>query len=76
MREARHRADGVDAQLRGQPESATLNEGHSIAAGIWAVPLRSLPLLSVVAPQAATGTTEFTVRLVDLDGRWQRANAG
>lgn len=56
-------------QLRGLPEHATLNEGHSVSAGIWAVPLRSLPMLSVTAPQAASGSSEFTVRLVDLDGR-------
>lgn len=55
-------------QLRGLPETATLNEGHNISPGIWAVPLRSLSTLAIHAPTAATGTTDFTVRVVSVEG--------
>lgn len=55
-------------QVRGLPESAALNEGHSISPGTWAVPLRSLANLTIQAPMAAAGTTEFTVRVVSLEG--------
>jgi hypothetical protein len=55
-------------QLRGLPETATLNEGHSVSPGTWSVPMRALSNLSILAPQASTGTTEFTVRVVSLEG--------
>ena len=55
-------------QLRGLPETATLNEGHNISPGIWAIPLKSLSTLTIHAPGAATGTSEFTVRVVSVEG--------
>ena len=55
-------------QVRGLPESASLNEGHSVSPGIWSVPLRSLANLTILSPMAAAGTTEFTVRVVSIDG--------
>lgn len=55
-------------QFRGLPENATLNEGHSISPGVWAVPLRSLPNLSIHVPQGTAGTSDFTVRVISVDG--------
>lgn len=55
-------------QLRGLPETAILNEGHNISPGVWAVPLKSMPSLTIQAPAAATGTTDFTVRIVSVEG--------
>lgn len=55
-------------QLRGLPETATLNEGHNISPGTWAIPLKSLATLTINAPGAATGTTEFVVRVVSVEG--------
>ena len=55
-------------QLRGLPETATLNEGHNISPGVWAIPLKSLSTLTIHAPGAATGTSDFTVRVVSVEG--------
>ncbi len=55
-------------QFRGLPESARLNEGHSIAPGIWAVPLRSLSNLTIHVPQGGPGASEFTVRVISVEG--------
>lgn len=65
-------ADAVPArsyiQLRGLPEAAILNDGHSVSPGVWAVPLRSLGTLSLTAPQTAVGTSDFVVRVISVDG--------
>jgi hypothetical protein len=56
-------------RIRGLPGSATLSEGHSIAAGAWAIPLTGLPRLKILAPMGASGRSEITISLVAIDGR-------
>jgi hypothetical protein len=55
-------------RIRGLPASATLSEGHQIAAGSWAVPLSALPTLKLTAPISDTGRTQLTITLVGIDG--------
>ena len=65
-------ADAIPQQtflrVRGLPPSATLTEGHAIAAGAWAVPLTSLPRLKISTPMGATSRSEITISLVAIDG--------
>lgn len=65
-------ADAIPQQtflrVRGLPPSATLTEGHAIAAGAWAVPLTSLPRLKISTPMGATSRNEITISLVAIDG--------
>lgn len=66
-------ADSIPKQtflrIRGLPSSATLSEGHAIAAGAWAIPLSGLPRLKIATPAGATGRSEVTISLVAIDGR-------
>ncbi len=55
-------------RIRGLPPSATLSEGHAIAAGAWAVPMAALPRLKISTPMGATGKSEITIALVAIDG--------
>ncbi len=55
-------------RIRGLPPSATLSEGHAIAAGAWAVPLAALARLKISTPMGATGKSEITIALVAIDG--------
>ncbi len=55
-------------QIRGLPEAAVLNEGHSISPGIWAVPLAALPTLTIRVPKEVTGASTVNARLVSLEG--------
>ncbi len=56
-------------RIRGLPNTATLSEGHAIAAGAWAIPLSGLPRLKIATPAGASGKTDVTISLVAIDGR-------
>jgi len=63
-------------RIRGLPPSATLSEGHVIAAGSWAVPLSALPTLKLAAPISNASKSEITVALVGIDGNvWAEARS-
>lgn len=66
-------ADAIPKQtflrIRGLPSTATLSEGHAIAAGAWAIPLSGLPRLKIATPAGATGKSDVTISLVAIDGR-------
>lgn len=66
-------ADAIPQQtflrIRGLPATATLSEGHSIAAGAWAIPLSGLARLKILTPVGATGKNEITISLVAIDGK-------
>ena len=65
-------ADAIPQQtflrVRGLPPSATLTEGHVIAAGAWAIPLAALPRLKISTPMGATSRSDITISLVAIDG--------
>lgn len=56
-------------RIRGLPSTATLSEGHAIAAGAWAIPLSGLPRLKIATPAGASGKADITISLVAIDGR-------
>ncbi len=56
-------------RIRGLPGTATLSEGHAIAAGAWAIPLTGLPRLKIATPAGASGKADVTISLVAIDGR-------
>lgn len=66
-------ADAIPKQtflrIRGLPSSATLSEGHAIAAGAWAIPLSGLPRLKIATPAGASGKSDVVISLVAIDGR-------
>jgi hypothetical protein len=66
-------ADAIPQQtflrIRGLPATATLSEGHSIAAGSWAIPLTGLARLKILTPVGASGRSEITISLVAIDGK-------
>lgn len=55
-------------RIRGLPSTATLTEGHNVAAGVWAVPLSGLPNLAVRVPKGLSGKADIRASLVTLDG--------
>lgn len=55
-------------RVRGLPNSVSLNEGHAIAPGSWAIPLASLANLKANLPVGQTGQSTVTVQLVAVDG--------
>lgn len=55
-------------RIRGLPPIVALTEGHAIAAGSWAVPLRALPGLNIVLPAGLDSRTEVAINLVSVDG--------
>lgn len=56
-------------RIRGLPSTATLSEGHAIAAGAWAIPLSGLPRLKIATPAGASAKNDVTISLVAIDGR-------
>ena len=56
-------------RIRGLPSTATLSEGHAIAAGAWAIPLSGLPRLKIATPAGASGKADVVISLVAIDGR-------
>jgi len=56
-------------RIRGLPSTATLSEGHAIAAGAWAIPLSGLPRLRIATPAGASGKADVIISLVAIDGR-------
>jgi hypothetical protein len=55
-------------KLRGLPPDARLTHGHQISAGVWAVPIASLPMVQIVLPKELQGQSRLTVSLVTVDG--------
>lgn len=55
-------------RIRGLPPTIALSEGHSIAVGVWAVPLAALPRLRMDVPTGSEGKSEITILLVSVDG--------
>jgi hypothetical protein len=55
-------------RIRGLPRTVALSDGHSIAAGVWAVPLSALPRLRLATPVSSEGKSELTISLVTIDG--------
>jgi hypothetical protein len=55
-------------RVRGLPPMATLSEGHTIAPGVWAVPLNALANLTISLPATAAGRADMVVTLVGPDG--------
>jgi hypothetical protein len=55
-------------RVRGLPATAALTEGHSIAPGVWAVPLHALTELKVNLPTGVSGQSELVITLVNVDG--------
>lgn len=66
-------ADAIPQQtflrIRGLPSTASLSEGHAIAAGAWAIPLSGLPRLKIATRAGASAKTDVTISLVSIDGR-------
>lgn len=56
-------------RIRGLPSTATLSEGHAIAAGAWAIPLSGLPRLKIATQIGAPRENDVTISLVAIDGR-------
>ena len=54
-------------RVRGLPPAAALSEGHSIAAGTWAVPLVALPTLTVILPAGQQGESNVAITLVSVE---------
>jgi len=55
-------------KLRGLPQDARLTHGYAISAGVWAVPIASLPEVQIVLPKELQGQSRITVSLVTVDG--------
>lgn len=55
-------------RIRGLPSTVALSDGHSIAVGVWAVPLAVLPRLRMDVPTGSEGKTEITILLVSIEG--------
>ena len=55
-------------RIRGLPLAAKLSDGHVITPGAWAIPLAALRSLKVMAPISASGRTEITVSVLNVDG--------
>jgi len=55
-------------RIRGLPPMAALSDGHSIAAGTWAIPLVALPTLSILLPAGMQGESSVGITLVGGEG--------
>jgi hypothetical protein len=55
-------------RIRGLPPTVALSDGHAIAAGSWAVPLRALPTLNLILPVGLEGRSEISISLVSIEG--------
>jgi hypothetical protein len=55
-------------RVRGLPSMATLSQGHTIAPGVWAVPLNALADLAIGLPTTAAGSADLVITLVGPDG--------
>jgi hypothetical protein len=54
--------------VRGLPLNVSLDGGHSLGAGSWAVPLHALQALKANIPAGISGRSELVVSLVTVDG--------
>jgi hypothetical protein len=55
-------------RLRGLPAAVSVPQGHFVAAGVWAVSVRSLEELSVDVPRGLLGWSDVKVALVTTEG--------
>jgi hypothetical protein len=55
-------------RIRGLPSSVTVSQGHSVASGVWAIPIDALPDLTIAAPDSLAGWSEIAVTLAIADG--------
>ncbi len=55
-------------RIRGLPPTVGLSDGHVLAPGLWAVPLRAVPDLRIIVPPGIAQRTAITLTLVSLDG--------
>ncbi|MGE0628317.1 MAG: hypothetical protein AB7O43_10870 [Hyphomicrobiaceae bacterium] len=55
-------------RIRGLPPTAKLSEGHLVAPGSWAIPLSALASLKVLSPISASGRSEISISLINVDG--------
>ena len=55
-------------RLRGLPTAVSIPQGHQVADGVWAVPVRALTELSLVVPHGLLGGSDVSVMLVTTDG--------
>ena len=55
-------------RIRGLPPTVALSDGHALAPGLWAVPLRAVPDLRIIVPAGITQRSEVLFSLVSLDG--------
>src|SRR5262249_13729819 len=58
-------------RLHGLPASITLSEGSRVSADTWVVPIASLPNLDLLAADGPRETSEFSLFLVEREGRWR-----
>ena len=56
-------------RVRGLPQFVSIDDGHAIAPGSWAVPLYALPALRLNIPRVRSGRTEVEIALMSIDGR-------
>jgi len=56
-------------RLRGLPQFVSINDGHAIGPGAWAVPLYALPVLRMNIPVAISGRSDVEIALMSADGR-------
>ncbi len=59
--------DRTFLRIRGLPASVQLSEGHAITPGAWAVPLKSLSNLKLIAAIEGSGRAELDLALVHVD---------
>jgi hypothetical protein len=60
---------GSFVTIRGLPPAASLEDGHAVGPGWWAVPLSALSSLVVQMPEGVSGRSEMVISLIALDGR-------
>ena len=55
-------------RIDGLPANVSLNDGHSIGAGSFAIPLYALEALKANIPAGSSGRSELVISLVSVDG--------
>lgn len=55
-------------KIKGLPDKVQLSAGHSVSAGVWAIPIKSLPTLRITAPMSSVGNAELNISLVSIEG--------
>lgn len=55
-------------RIRGLPPTVALSDGHTLAPGYWAVPLRAVPGLRLIVPEGVAQSRPLSLSLVTVDG--------